>query len=514
VTEAFGARLADPLVTDAPGRTAGRWWGMSSWLGRFDRVTRRAGSAFRLATLYAIVLAAVLTGSITALLRTTTAGVQTIAIRQLTAELESYQQAVGALPARTSLKNVSTSYLRSHAVPDQNLVEVAVPDEWALANAGGSAIASDPSISTLAGRVPPRTAVLGLHAAGRDLEVLVSPIHTPSGPPGVLVAAVDLSSLRPARAAALRLAIGEGAIAFVAGVVSAYLLLRRLLRRIGHITDAAERIGRDRLAERLGEMGTGDEVDRLAVSFDSMLDRIESAVNAQHELLSDVSHQLRTPLTVARGHLEVLGRTRVADENLHETIGVAISELDRMSALVERLLELGRAREPVRRDAHDVDLRSFFGDFITSCRVLAARSWVLQPVPDEVVHFDETEVRGALLNLVDNAVRATRRDDIIMITTRVTRAEFRISVEDSGPGILPTDREAALNRFARPSNRATDGPGGGATGRTGLGLAIASAVCHAHGGTAEISDSSLGGAMVTLILLRADDPEGAGCESF
>jgi signal transduction histidine kinase len=464
------------------------------------------GSAFRLASLYAIVLAAVLAGSITALMRTTTVGVQTIATGQLNAELAAYQQAVGALPATTSLKSLSTAYLRSHAVPDQDLVEIAVPDQWAVANAGGSTIASDPSISVLSERVPLRTVVLGRHAAGHDLEVLVAPIHSPSGPAGVFVAAVNVSALKPARAAALRLAIGEGAIALVAGVASAYLLLRRLLRRIGRITDAAEQIGRDRLAERLGDQGTSDEVGQLAVSFDGMLDRIESAVHAQHELLSDVSHQLRTPLTVARGHLEVLGRARAADENLNDAMGVAISELDRMALLVERLLELGRAREPVRRDVHDVDLRAFFGDFVASCRVLAQRQWVLEPVPDEVVRFDETEVRGALLNLVDNSVRATNPGETITISARVARDQLRISVEDSGPGIPPANREAVRNRFARP--------GGGAPGGTGLGLAIASAVCHGHSGEVEISDSRLGGATVTLVLSCAKNQEGLGCESF
>jgi signal transduction histidine kinase len=481
-------------------------WQPVRWSGHAARLATRAGSAFRLATIQALVLSAVLTGSIVALLRTTNTGIQTIATGQLGAELESYQQAASARAAGVSLESFSTAYLRSHAVPDRDLVEVVVPGRWAVANAGGRSIASVPSIAFLAQRAPQRTSLLRRQVAARDLEVLVSPIRSVAGTTGVFLAAVDLTRLKPVQGAALRLAVGEGAVALVAGVASAYLLLRRLLRRVGGITDAAERIGRDHLAERLGDQGTRDEVGRLAVSFDSMLDRIEVAVNAQHELLSDVSHQLRTPLTVARGHLEVLGRTAASPDDVRETICLAIGELDRMGALVGRLLELGRAREPVRRNLQDVDLRAFFCDVIASCHVLAARRWLLRPVPDLVVPFDETEVRGALLNLVDNAVRATDDRGAIALSAEVTTSQIRLSVEDSGSGIPEVDREAVLNRFTRPCNETGVG--------TGLGLAIASAVCRAHGGVVDLSQSELGGAMVTLVLAKGDEPGRSDCGSF
>jgi signal transduction histidine kinase len=466
------------------------------------RTTKRAGTAFRLASLHAIVLAAVITGSILALSHTTTVGVHAIAIGQLNAELQSFQQAAAKRTAGESLRQVSEHYLSSHAVPNQNLVEVAAPGHWAVANAGGSSVASDPRVVALSAVVPSHTRLYERHVARHDLEVLVSPIRSPGATTGVFVAAVDMNQLKPAGSAAFRLALAEGAIALVAGVTSAYLLLRRLLRRIGGITKTAEHIGSDRVGERLGDQGTSDEVGQLAASFDSMLDRIESAVNAQHELLSDVSHQLRTPLTVARGHLEVLERTGVTNEaELRETINVAIDELDRMGALVERLLQLGRAREPLRRDVHDVDLRAFCGDIITSCRVLAERQWLLDPVPDEVVPFDETEVRGAVLNLIDNAVRATGPGDAVALSAAVDQETLRLSVDDSGRGIAEADREAVLDRFARLGHR----PPGGA----GLGLAIASAVCAGHGGRVEIADSPLGGARVTLVIKRS-----ASCVSY
>jgi signal transduction histidine kinase len=347
-------------------------------------------------------------------------------------------------------------------------------------------------------KAPVRTFDRTMRIAGRTIEVMVAPIVT-SDRTAVFVATFDMTGLAPARSAAIRLALAEGAVALAAGIVGAYVLLRRLLRRIGTITDTAERIGRGRLAERLGDQGTADEVGRLARSFDSMLDRIQDAVVAQEQLLSDVSHQLRTPLTVAKGHLEILQRSGHTDPaSVQETLEVAIAELNRMTRLVERVLELGLAREPRRPDLHDVDLRAFLADFVASCQVLADRRWSLAGVPDAVMRIDETEVRGALLNLVDNSVRATDDGDAIAVSARLDDGVLCIEVEDSGPGIPAQYRDQVLDRYWRPGSR--DG--------SGLGLAIAREVCRAHEGEIRIGDSPLGGARVTLVLRSLDGAVG------
>lgn len=465
--------------------------------GRIRRalgVVRRTGTATRLAALYAAVLAAVLAGSVAALLHTTTVGIQQIAVRQLGAELVSFQQAAAARSADQPLRAFATSYLHSHAVADGDLIEISVPGSWSVANAGGSAVAGDGAIEALASTIPDRTRLYSPEVQDRQLQVMVSPIVGGGKVSGLFLAAVDTTPLKPAGDNAARLAILVGAVALVAGVASAYLVLRRLLRRIGRIADTADRIGQDRIGDRLGDQGTTDEVGHLARSFDSMLDRIEGAVQAQHELLSDVSHQLRTPLTVARGHLELLGRAGGNSSEVSDTVVTAIGELDRMAGLVDRLLILGRAREPVRYDVRDVDLRAFLGDLFGASTVLAARRWELGPVPDAVVRFDETEVRGAVLNLVDNAVRATGPVDTIRISSAVVDGELVLQVEDSGSGIPAGERSRVLDRFARRQDW-TEGPG---RAGSGLGLAIVSAVCEAHGGRVTIGDSPLGGAAVAM----------------
>lgn len=468
---------------------------MAATAGRWRRWSRRFGTAGRLAALHAAILGAVLAASGVALLQGTRAGVESIATRQLSAELRSFQQAVSARGAGQSVLDVSTVYLRSHAVPANDLVAIEVLGVGTVANSNGRSLAAAPEVVRLLDSTPSRTTITSRTIAGQSTEILVSPIWDAGRLDGVFLATDNLAALQPAATASLRLALGEGLVALVAGVASAYLLLRRLLRRVGRITGAAETISSNRLTERLGEQSTSDEVGVLAGSFDSMLDRIESAVNAQHELLSDVSHQLRTPLTVVRGHIEILGRTDAGDrESLRETIRIATDELDRMNDLIERLLLLGRAREPGRRQRVPVDLRSFLGDLLRASQVIAERDWRLGAVPDAVVAFDETEIRGALLNLIDNAVKATRDGDTVGIAAEIDDelGELRLVVEDSGRGIDERDRAAALDRFARPGSR----PAGG----TGLGLAIVRAVAEGHGGYVRIDSSSLGGARLTMII--------------
>jgi signal transduction histidine kinase len=215
---------------------------------------------------------------------------------------------------------------------------------------------------------------------------------------------------------------------------------------------------------------------------------------AQRRLLSDVSHQLRTPLTVARGHLEVLERTGAEDPaQVRETVDLVVDEIDHMKALVEQLLMLGHALEPDFLTVEPVDLRSFCRDLIDSARVMASRQWELSDVPDVVIHLDAAKVRGALLNLIDNAGHATVDGDVVGLSvTRDSRGTTTLSVDDSGPGIPPERRALVLERFARPGAADSEG--------SGLGLAIAQAVARAHGGDVVIGDSPYGGCRVSMVL--------------
>jgi signal transduction histidine kinase len=275
------------------------------------------------------------------------------------------------------------------------------------------------------------------------------------------------------------------------------------LRRVGRITSTADEIGTGSLEQRLGEQGDADEVGELARTFDAMLDRLDTSMKSQRRLLSDVSHQLRTPVTVARGHLEVLNRASERPEAaVHETLELVIDELDHMTSLIERLLSLGRAMEPELLTLEPISLREFLPSILDTVRVLAPREYVLRPPPAVTVQVDRQQVRGAILNLVDNAVHATAQGGVVTLGASLDPSgDVRLEVEDSGMGIPAKERAAALERFSRPGARDEGG--------SGLGLAIARAVAIAHGGSISIDQSpELGGARVAIVLPASSVVQG------
>lgn len=462
---------------------------------RRSRLRGRPGTAARLAAFQAGVLGIVLGIVVLALFHQFTASNETIAANALTGELHAFGSSANRAAARgESLFPFVHRYLAAHSVPSGNQVVVSVSGEGTIGTAGARAVVSDATVAAWLQHPPGTTTLTVTRIGGADTEVLAAPIRIRGHTVGTFITTTDLTVLERQRSSMLWLSVAEAAVAVAAGTLSAYLLLRRLLRTVGRITTAAQEIEVDNLDRRLGDQGTDDEVSRLASTFDAMLERIASMLGSQRRLLADVSHQLRTPMTVARGHLEVLQRTGVADEAAtSETVAVVLDELSHMGSMVDQLLMLGRAIEPDFLQLEPVDLRAFFADVYEAAHVLADRRWSLSVVPDLVVWSDTEKLRGAVLNLVDNAVKFSEQGTPIALSAGIGPAgEIEIAVDDAGPGIPPEQRAIVLERFGR-------GPGQSLPG-TGLGLSIVAAVARAHGGEVRIGRSSFGGARVSMLL--------------
>jgi signal transduction histidine kinase len=455
---------------------------------------RRVGSAGRLAIFNSIILALILGAVVAVFIRNFTSSYQAVAASSIGVELREFQQQ--ALKQKPSnLEVFSRNFLVNYSLAPGEVVIIDFVTSGLLSTPGSAPVLRSTLVRQWLKTPPSRTAVLSTDIAGRPTEVVAAPIFAGHQVVGTFIATSDLSGFAKERSREIRLSISEGVIALLAGVLSTFLLLRRLLRKVGWITTTADEIGSGNLDQRLGDQGSNDEVGELAQTFDAMLDRLQAVMVAQRRLLSDVSHQLRTPLTAARGHLEVLGRGSVdnADE-VRETLDVVIDQIDHTRSVVERLLMLGHAMEPDFLDTRPTELRRLLDEVHGAVRVLAQRNFVEPQAPDLVVEVDVEKVRGALMNLVDNAVRATHDNGTIAL---VAAADYendvlRLSIEDSGPGIPQSEREAVLLRFNRPGARDRDG--------SGLGLAIVKAVAEAHGGWIEIGTSSYGGARVTMVL--------------
>ena len=331
----------------------------------------------------------------------------------LTEELPEYQQASTYRPAGQDLLTFSTQYLLTHPRPAGMALIIGLGGQEVGAAPTSSSLATAPQVHGWVARPPTGPTVTDVIAKGTTYLVVASPILAGGHSAGVLIAGIDLSVVQDQVAAILPLVAGEAGSALLIAVAAGYLLLRRVRRTLAQVTETAATINRDDLSRRLDYRGPDDELGRLAQTFDMMLERVETAFISQRRLLSDVSHQLRTPLTVMRGHLDVLRRGGIRDpQEAADTLALVINEIDHTNALVNQLLLLGQSAEPGFLDTERVDLRSFMADIFTSAQGLAPRHWTLEPVPDAVVTIDLDKVRGALLNLVDNAVRATGPDEL------------------------------------------------------------------------------------------------------
>ena len=456
---------------------------------------KRVGSAGRLAILNSIILAIVLGAVVAVFIRNFTSSYQTVAASSIGIELREFQQqALKQRPA--NLESFAASFLRNHALASGEVVVIDLTKFSRLSTPGSAPILASPIVQPWLRAPPSRSFVVSTVIAGHPTELVGAPIIAGHKVVGTFIATSDLSAFATERSREILLSIAEGAMALLAGVLSTFVLLRRLLRKVGRITTTADEIGSGTLDQRLGDQGSNDEVGELARTFDAMLDRVQAAMTAQRRLLSDVSHQLRTPLTVVRGHLEVLGRGGADDPvEVRETLDLVIDEIDHTRVVVERLLMLGRAMEPDFLDTRPVEVRALLGEVYDAVRVLADRQFLLPQAPENVVVVvDAEKLRGALMNLVDNAVRATEPGDAIALVAEVDLVEnvIKLSVDDSGPGIPEEQRVAVLQRFSRLGDSDRDG--------SGLGLAIVRAVAEGHGGRVAISASDLGGARVTMVL--------------
>jgi signal transduction histidine kinase len=227
-------------------------------------------------------------------------------------------------------------------------------------------------------------------------------------------------------------------------------------------------------------------VERQAEERASLLER-------QERFLHDASHELRTPVTIARGHLEVLRRTngKPAPE-----VDVALDELKRIEQILERLLLLAKADQPDFVVLEEIELEPFLEDVFMRWSEVAPRAWMLGELAAGELVVDSEGLRCALDALLENAVAYTERGDSIELRSRVARSEVVIEVEDGGCGIADEALAHIWNRFARADAARTRAHGG-----VGLGLAIVDAIAKAHDGRCNV-ETTPSGTIFALCLPR------------
>lgn len=209
-----------------------------------------------------------------------------------------------------------------------------------------------------------------------------------------------------------------------------------------------------------------------------------SLLERQERFIHDASHELRTPVTVARGHLELLRtHSREAPE-----LEVALDELARIDGIIERLLVLATADQPDFLRIAEIALETFLEDVFMRWSGVAPRAWRLGPVPTGRLSVDAERLRTALDALLENAVKYTQEHDVIELRARRDGTnKVLIEIEDEGSGVPEQALERIFDRFARADAARTRSAGG-----VGLGLAIVDTIAKGHGGSCTVLSSSSG----------------------
>jgi signal transduction histidine kinase len=376
---------------------------------------------------------------------------------------------------------------------------------------------SDEAVVTIVAGVPYKSDLAGASFQGTDLlehwASLKVPerdqVDTDAGPirylaitlasddavGGVFVVAIALEEQLANVDGVIRVgALVLGSILLISTAV-AWIAAGEVLRPLRLLSDTARSITESDLSGRIPVEGD-DEIAGLAETFNEMLDRLEEAFATQRRFADDAGHELRTPITVIRGQLEVLGddpAERAA------TIRLVTGELDRMSRVVEDLLVLTKAEQPEFIQPHPIDLAELVDELAVKASSLSPRSVTVTAKDHAVVLGDRERLTQAVMNLARNAVEHTPETASVSLGGRANGSWARIWITDTGPGIPVSERTRLFERFARGE------PGRRRTGGAGLGLSIVKAIAEGHGGTVELETGDTGTTFTIVIPVAGPD---------
>lgn len=341
---------------------------------------------------------------------------------------------------------------------------------------------------SIEGLAPGEVVVERREVDGAPAYVAATVIARPGGNLTAVAVAPLVATERMLSALRTSTAIAVPVLAALLGGLAA-VVVGRVLRPVAVMRAEADAISHGTLHRRLTPAARSVELAELADTMNDMLGRLERAATGQRQLLSDVSHELRSPLATVRGTVEVATRE---PPTIAETGPTALAEIDRLDRLVGELLTLSRLDEPGGLRFEDVDL-----DDVVAEHAAAIRRPGLQVDTGSVRHVrasaDRRAVDSLVRNVLDNAAR--HATTAVQISLRQDGDDAVLLVDDDGTGVPASQRARVFERFTRlDEGRARD------AGGTGLGLAVAAAAAGAHAGSIDVGDAPIGGARFTIRL--------------
>jgi two-component system, OmpR family, sensor kinase len=449
-----------------------------------------------------VVAAGVLIGSFLALHRVSDAQLREEIDSHLRTDLGEFQ-ASAAADARTptQLHRRAEAFVQSQSYhPASRIFAISVESNPIVTNQESLVSRElgedDEEPDELRGVIGLLNAPRGLSTVGSgddQVRVLSEPIRANGAMLGTFRVGEALEQVQVAQGSLGETLIVVAIVALVVLLGAAFWIATVVARPLQRIAAFASGIDTAELDRRLEIDRGADEVVSLADSFNRMLDRLQSSFRREREFVADASHELRTPVTIAHGELELLRRDLDAGQRDH--LDKVRRELVRMERLVSEMLSLASAedsRAALRTER--IDIEDMLADLRRDLPLLGPRDYRVEQLGGSV-EADPDRIAQVFRNLAANAVAHTDSHGVIEIGAEAESGRVRFTVSDDGPGV---DEEATAHLFDRfyrtPQGRRRHGAG------SGLGLAIAKAIVEAHGGTIRARPSRVGGLEVAFEL--------------
>jgi two-component system OmpR family sensor kinase len=393
----------------------------------------------------------------------------------------------------------STSPTQELTAPGIHLRVLALDQQMIITSSGAATrFPIDPDAFDRATRG--RTVAHTTSVDGTRIRVLYWPLRIGDDVRAVIQLGESLDTTERTLAEIRTTLIIGGVITLAAGLLGGWWLTRQSLRPVQRLTDTVAGIAETgEFSRRVPEPTVQDEIGRLALTFNDLLDRLQLLLDRQRALVADTSHELRNPLMVLRGNIELLGLNLPLSDRKEAAVE-SIEEVDRMTRLIQDLLFLADADAEKSIQHEDVALEALVAAIAEDAVLIATRDdgtrdVVLDANDPITVRGDAERLRQLIWNLVENAVRYTPAGGTINIALRRHGPVAELTVSDTGIGIPPEHLQHIFERFYRVDTSRSRELGG-----TGLGLSIVRQIAEAHGGQVRVRSTVGEGSTFTVAL--------------
>jgi heavy metal sensor kinase len=287
-------------------------------------------------------------------------------------------------------------------------------------------------------------------------------------------------------------------IGIIVALISGMFVSKRLLKPIDKITKTAQSISIQDLNKRIEVNTADDELSRLAKTFNEMIERLQNSFESQNKFVSDASHELRTPISVIQGYINLLDRWGKNDkEILQEAIDTIKNETTNMTSLIQKLLFLARGdSKTLKLEKENFCLNELVDEVTRESSIIAPSHSIFNKKNDSImIYADFRLLKQALRAIIDNSIKYTPDSGEIRINSRKTAENIVISIEDTGIGIPSEAIPSLFNRFYRVDEARSKKTGG-----TGLGLAIVRQIIDIHSGSISVESTPEKGTVVVIKL--------------